>query len=156
MTRLEPVVASDPPELHDAEAAPPEGAPAGRALRAAIEELNERLGVAQELLAASGKTALLVVLQGRDTAGKDGTIRNVFAACNPQGCRVTAFAAPSALELSHDYLWRVHAAAPPRGMIYNWWMMRTRSLGDLVLTHAVTNAALSAYVILGERWTFWM
>jgi PPK2 family polyphosphate:nucleotide phosphotransferase len=69
------------------------------------------------VLAASGKTALLVVLQGRDTAGKDGTIRNVFAACNPQGCRVTAFAAPSSQELRHDYLWRVHAAAPPRGAI---------------------------------------
>ena len=69
------------------------------------------------MLAASGKQALLVVLQGRDTAGKDGTIRNVFSACNPQGCRVTAFAAPSPLELSHDYLWRVHAAVPPRGYI---------------------------------------
>jgi PPK2 family polyphosphate:nucleotide phosphotransferase len=114
---LDPVVASDPPELHDAEAAPPEGAPSGRALRAAVEELNERLGAAQGTLAASGKHALLVVLQGRDTAGKDGTIRNVFSACNPQGCRVTAFAAPSTLELSHDYLWRVHAAAPPRGFI---------------------------------------
>jgi PPK2 family polyphosphate:nucleotide phosphotransferase len=114
---LDPVVASEPPELHDAEAAPPDKAPSGRALRSAIEELNERLGAAQEMLAASGRHALLVVLQGRDTAGKDGTIRNVFSACNPQGCRVTAFAAPSTLELSHDYLWRVHAAAPPRGFI---------------------------------------
>ena len=42
------------------------------------------------------------------------------------------------------------------GAVYNWWMRRTRSLGDLVLTHAVTNAALSAYVIVGERWNFWM
>jgi PPK2 family polyphosphate:nucleotide phosphotransferase len=114
---LDPVAAAEPPELHDDEAAPPEKAPRGRALRAAIEELNERLGAAQAMLAASGKQALLVVLQGRDTAGKDGTIRNVFSACNPQGCRVTAFAAPSARELSHDYLWRVHAAAPPRGYI---------------------------------------
>jgi PPK2 family polyphosphate:nucleotide phosphotransferase len=114
---LEPVSASEPPELHDDEAAPPKRAPDGRALRDAIEERDERLGTAQALLAASGKQALLVVLQGRDTAGKDGTIRNVFSACNPQGCRVTAFAAPSALELSHDYLWRVHAAAPPRGYI---------------------------------------
>jgi PPK2 family polyphosphate:nucleotide phosphotransferase len=114
---LDPVSASEPPELHDDEAAPPERTPSGRALREAIEELNGRLGHAQSMLAASGKQALLVVLQGRDTAGKDGTIRNVFSACNPQGCRVTAFAAPSASELSHDYLWRVHAAAPPRGYI---------------------------------------
>ena len=114
---LEPIVAAEPPELLDDEAAPPPKAPTGRALREAIGGLNERLGVAQELLAASGRRALLVVLQGRDTAGKDGTIRNVFSACNPQGCRVTAFAAPSALELSHDFLWRVHAAAPPRGLI---------------------------------------
>ena len=115
--QLDPIAAAEPPELLDEEAAPPPKAPTGRALKEAIEGLNERLGAAQELLAASGKRALLVVLQGRDTAGKDGTIRNVFSACNPQGCRVTAFAAPSALELSHDYLWRVHAAAPPRGFI---------------------------------------
>ena len=114
---LEPVSASEPPELHDDEAAPPGKAPSGRALRTAIEELNERLGTAQALLAASGKQALLVVLQGRDTAGKDGTIRNVFSACNPQGCRVTSFAAPSGAELARDYLWRVHRAVPPRGMI---------------------------------------
>ena len=114
---LDPIAAAEPPELRDEEAAPPPKAPTGRALKEAIEGLNERLGVAQELLAASGKGALLVVLQGRDTAGKDGTIRNVFSACNPQGCRVTAFAAPSALELGHDYLWRVHAAVPPRGFI---------------------------------------
>jgi PPK2 family polyphosphate:nucleotide phosphotransferase len=114
---LEPIDPSDPPALHDAEAAAPDGAPKGGALRAAIEDLDERLGDLQTTLAASGKHALLVVLQGRDTAGKDGTIRNVFSACNPQGCRVTAFAAPSTLELSHDYLWRVHAAAPPRGFI---------------------------------------
>jgi PPK2 family polyphosphate:nucleotide phosphotransferase len=114
---LDPIAAAEPPALLDEEAAPPPKAPTGRALKEAIAGLNERLGVAQELLAASGRRALLVVLQGRDTAGKDGTIRNVFSACNPQGCRVTAFAAPSALELSHDYLWRVHAAAPPRGFI---------------------------------------
>jgi PPK2 family polyphosphate:nucleotide phosphotransferase len=60
---------------------------------------------------------LLVVLQGRDASGKDGTIKNVFDGCNPQGCRVTSFGVPTPLELSHDFLWRVHAAIPPRGYI---------------------------------------
>lgn len=60
---------------------------------------------------------MLVVLQGRDAAGKDGVVRSIFAACNPLGLRVTAFAAPSTLERAHDYLWRVHAACPPRGVI---------------------------------------
>jgi CAAX prenyl protease-like protein len=53
----------------------------------------------------------------------------------------------------HGPFWEVGLVC---GVIYNWWMRRTRSLGDLVLTHAVTNAALSAYVIAGERWSFWM
>jgi hypothetical protein len=53
----------------------------------------------------------------------------------------------------HGPFWEVGLLC---GVIYNWWMRRTRSLGDLVLAHAVTNAALSAYVIVGERWTFWM
>ena len=65
-----------------------------------------------------------------------------------------AFWATAALfAAEHGPYWEVGLLC---GIIYNWWMRRTRSLGDLVLTHAVTNAALSAYVILGERWTFWM
>jgi PPK2 family polyphosphate:nucleotide phosphotransferase len=77
----------------------------------------ERLGQLQQALYAEGKRALLVVLQGMDTSGKDGTISHVFSAVNPQGCAVTSFKAPSQVELAHDYLWRVHAATPPRGMI---------------------------------------
>jgi PPK2 family polyphosphate:nucleotide phosphotransferase len=113
---LEPIDGTAPPELTDDEATARD-VPRGRALREALDELHERLRVAQGRLAADGRRALLVVLQGRDTAGKDGTIRDVFSACNPQGCRVTAFAAPSSQELAHDYLWRVHATAPARGMI---------------------------------------
>ena len=82
---LDPIDAAEPPELLDEEAAPPPQAPTGPALKDAIAGLGERLGAAQELLAASGKRALLVVLQGRDTAGKDGTIRNVFPKVKVEG-----------------------------------------------------------------------
>ena len=60
---------------------------------------------------------MLIVLQGIDTAGKDGTITHVFRGLNPQGTRVTAFKQPSATELAHDFLWRVHKACPRRGEI---------------------------------------
>ena len=71
----------------------------------------------QNLLYASNKHALLVILQGMDASGKDGLIRNVFTSMNPQGVSVTSFKAPTALELSHDFLWRIHANAPSTGMI---------------------------------------
>lgn len=71
----------------------------------------------QDALWAERRRALLVVLQGIDTAGKDGTVRGVFNKCGPLGVRVTAFGKPSEEELAHDYLWRVHAAAPKRGVI---------------------------------------
>jgi PPK2 family polyphosphate:nucleotide phosphotransferase len=71
----------------------------------------------QEVLYAQGKYALLVVFQAMDAGGKDGAIEHIFSGVNPQGCTVTSFKAPSHRELSHDYLWRYHMAAPPRGMI---------------------------------------
>lgn len=71
----------------------------------------------QDKLWAERKRALLVVLQGIDTSGKDGTVRGVFNQCGPLGVNVTAFGKPSEEELSHDYLWRVHMAAPKKGMI---------------------------------------
>lgn len=77
---------------------------------AAIDALQDRLY-------AEGKRALLVVLQGIDCSGKDGTVRAVFNTCGPIGVRITAFKAPSAEELAQDYLWRIHKACPPRGFI---------------------------------------
>ncbi|HEX4155599.1 MAG TPA: PPK2 family polyphosphate kinase [Acidobacteriaceae bacterium] len=71
----------------------------------------------QEVFYAAQSTALLVVLQGMDTAGKDGTIRHIFSGVNPQGCQVASFKVPTALETRHDFLWRCHAQVPPRGMI---------------------------------------
>ncbi len=78
-------------------------------------ELNERLDVLQRRLYAEGKRSLLLVLQGLDASGKDGVIRSVFGGVSPQGCRVVSFRAPTASELAHDYLQRVHAELPARG-----------------------------------------
>ena len=77
----------------------------------------ERLNELQPKLYAEDRRSLLVVLQGMDTAGKDGTIRHVMTGVNPQGCRVQSFKSPSAEELDHDFLWRVHRAVPSRGTI---------------------------------------
>lgn len=71
----------------------------------------------QDMMFAEGKRALLVVLQGMDTAGKSGTIRGVFADTTPLGMQVKAFKAPSTNELARDYLWRVHNAVPRKGHI---------------------------------------
>lgn len=78
-----------------------------------INELDDL----QNLLYAENKHALLVVIQGMDASGKDGVIRNVFGQLNPQGVTVKSFKAPTAEELSHDFLWRVHTHAPSKGVI---------------------------------------
>ncbi len=77
----------------------------------------ERLAVLQNRLWGEHRRSLLLVLQGLDAAGKDGTVRHVFTGVNPQGCRVVSFKVPSENELDHDYLWRVHARCPRRGEI---------------------------------------
>jgi len=79
--------------------------------------LVERLDALQEELYAAGQNALLIVLQGLDTSGKDGTIRKVFGGVNPQGCSVVSFKVPTQEELAHDFLWRVHREAPPLGTV---------------------------------------
>ncbi|MDZ4864320.1 MAG: PPK2 family polyphosphate kinase, partial [Gemmatimonadota bacterium] len=84
---------------------------------AALAPLLKRLVELQIALYAESKRALLVVLQGRDASGKDGLTRAIFGPLNVQGCVVTNFKRPTDIELSHDYLWRVHQAIPPRGTI---------------------------------------
>lgn len=111
-------LASVPPgavvRLRDQDARPTEDVS-----RAQLDErlgwLTGRLGELQGALHAERRHAVLVVLQGRDAAGKDGTIRRVFGPVDPQGLRVCPFKVPTALELSHDFLWRVHRAVPARG-----------------------------------------
>src|SRR5438270_285304 len=79
--------------------------------------LIKKLDELQNLLYTEYKHSVLVVLQGMDASGKDGTIRNVFGNLNPQGVMVQSFKVPTALELSHDFLWRIHQNAPAKGMI---------------------------------------
>jgi PPK2 family polyphosphate:nucleotide phosphotransferase len=81
------------------------------------EKNRRRLVALQEVLYAQGKHAVLIVLQALDAGGKDGTIRFVFSGVNPQGCRVSSFKVPTPLEKAHDFLWRIHAAVPEKGMI---------------------------------------
>ncbi|MBA2254160.1 MAG: polyphosphate kinase 2 family protein [Chloroflexi bacterium] len=98
----------DPRETFGRERASAEGDL--QALRTRLEELQDRLW-------AGDGGALLVVLQGIDTSGKDGTLRHVMTAFNPQGCTVTLFGVPTPQELAHDYLWRVHQHTPARGTV---------------------------------------
>ncbi|MFZ3118847.1 MAG: PPK2 family polyphosphate kinase [Variovorax sp.] len=88
--------------------------------RVRLDALAETLDELQNLLHAEGRRKLLLVLQGMDTSGKDGTIRWVFSRTSPLGVRVAAFKAPSLDELAHDFLWRCHAVVPRSGEISVW------------------------------------
>ena len=81
--------------------------------QAMLKELDDL----QNLMYAEGKHSVLVVIQGMDGSGKDGVIRNVFGNLNPQGVTVQSFKVPTAEEMAHDFLWRVHEHAPAKGMI---------------------------------------
>lgn len=85
--------------------------------QSALEKNVSRLMDLQYLLYAESKRSMLIILQGMDAAGKDGTVRHVMGALNPQSCRVTSFKEPSSEELRHDFLWRIHKATPERGGI---------------------------------------
>ena len=88
--------------------------------KAAAVEIQENLAVLDELgyrLYAEGRRSLLLVLQGMDCSGKDGTIRHVMQGFNPQSCQVTAFKQPGVEELAHDFLWRISRAGPRKGFI---------------------------------------
>lgn len=92
----------------------------GRDKRSAVAEMDadrNALGELQELLYVAATHGVLIVLQGMDASGKDGSIRHVFSAVNPAGSRVVSFKVPTEEELSHDYLWRIHNATPRRGEI---------------------------------------
>ncbi len=82
-----------------------------------LEPLNERLNELQALVNAAAVSSVLIVLQGLDASGKDGTIRHVMQQVSPQGCRVVSFKEPTEIERNHDYLWRVHRETPEKGMI---------------------------------------
>ena len=117
MTSLKPHPQGVRPRLTDALAAPSDGLPSKDAIDKALDANAGRIGELQAALGAESKRALLVVLQGRDACGKDGTVRRVFGGLNPAYSSVTSFRRPTPMELHHDYLWRIHQALPPRGTI---------------------------------------
>ena len=82
-----------------------------------LEQNTARLAELQFRLFAESQQAVLIVLQGMDASGKDGTVRHVMSGLNPASCRVQSFKVPTALEARHDYLWRIHQVVPPRGEI---------------------------------------
>jgi PPK2 family polyphosphate:nucleotide phosphotransferase len=86
-------------------------------LKAETVLLLKQLDELQNLLIAGARHSLLVIIQGMDASGKDGVLRNVFGSLNPLGVSVKSFKVPTAEELSHDFLWRVHKDVPPKGMI---------------------------------------
>lgn len=83
-------------------------------LTAILTELDEL----QNMLYAENKHSILIILQGMDAAGKDGLVNDVFTHVNPSGLRIHSFKVPTELELSHDFLWRIHQVTPPKGMIH--------------------------------------
>ena len=87
------------------------------AAAAALDSDRQALVEWQTRLWAESRRSLLLILQGTDASGKDGTVAHVFSGVNPQGTRVTSFKAPTAEELAHDFLWRVHRAVPLAGQI---------------------------------------
>jgi PPK2 family polyphosphate:nucleotide phosphotransferase len=103
--------------LADCDPAATSGVPGKAEGRAEVAQLTTRLAELQDLLYADGRHRLLVVLQGMDTAGKGGAIKRVFRGMNPSGVRVTSFKAPTAPELAHDFLWRVHPHVPGHGEV---------------------------------------
>ena len=103
------------------------------AQRDRLDALAIELDELQNLLHAEGRRKLLVVLQGMDTSGKDGTVRWVFSRTSPLGVRVSAFKAPNDEERAHDYLWRCHAVVPRTGEVMVW----TRSHYEDVLVPVV-------------------
>jgi PPK2 family polyphosphate:nucleotide phosphotransferase len=114
---LTPIAPSTRVDLLATPTTPPAGTPNGDALATATSELLATLEARQAALLGEGRRALLIVLQARDTGGKDGTIRGVFGAFSPQGVQVTSFKRPTEEELAHDFLWRVHQRVPARGMV---------------------------------------
>ncbi|MDH4389625.1 MAG: hypothetical protein QE269_12960 [Fimbriimonas sp.] len=86
-----------------------------------LEKLTERVSDLQELMFAAGQTPLLIVLQGRDTSGKDGTIRHLLKFMNAQATRIAPFKVPTPIEIGHDFLWRIHQQTPMKGetVIFN-------------------------------------
>ena len=116
MTHLKPLETKKKLKLADYDPADTDGSSKEEAA-VKIALLENKLASLQELLYASQCNSVLIVLQGTDTSGKDGTIRHVMRSVNPQGCSVASFKVPTPDEAAHDFLWRSHAKVPAKGMI---------------------------------------
>lgn len=116
-TRLRPIIQERQIALEDSSAKRPRGLPAGSSLKKVVKAQRKRIRKLQDVFYADGRFALLVVLQGRDTSGKDGTVKHVFRSVNPMGCQVTSFREPTEVERAHDFLWRIEQKVPARRMI---------------------------------------
>jgi PPK2 family polyphosphate:nucleotide phosphotransferase len=109
--------------------------------KARVAQLSNEIDALQDVFFGDQRFKLLIVLQGMDTSGKDGTVRGVFANTSPLGMRVVSWKAPSSTEQAHDYLWRIHAQAPRNGEI----VIFNRSHYEDVLV-PVVNGGISAQV----------
>jgi PPK2 family polyphosphate:nucleotide phosphotransferase len=134
VTRPERVVVKDPPpapdypryrvepeerlRLADVDPDESEGYQRKKDVAEELKRHRDRIADLQARLYGEQQRSLLIVLQAMDTGGKDGTIKGVFQGVNPQGCQVWSFKAPSNEEAAHDFLWRYHQKAPPKGMIH--------------------------------------
>lgn len=88
-----------------------------KTIRQATKKMVDEIAELQYKMAAEGKRSILIILQGMDASGKDGTTKNVFKECSPTGISVTSFKKPTDEEFAHDFLWRVHKHAPAKGQI---------------------------------------
>ncbi len=173
--RLEPLAPGRAPDLTDKEARAAAGTPKGKEADALLDPLRHRMEVLQHALGAEDRRAVLVVLQGRDASGKDGTVKKVFGDLNPAYCRVSTFKRPTPLELRHDFLWRVHQQTPPAGVIgvFNrshyedvlavrvhelapeaLWRARYRHINDferMLVDHGVTILKFFLHISKGEQ-----
>src|SRR6266513_4150516 len=116
-TKLRPIIQERQIDLDDKAAKRPSALPKGKDLKKAAKEQRKRIEKLQDVFYADARFALLVVLQGRDASGKDGTVKHVFRSVNPMGCEVTSFKAPTDIERQHDFLWRIHQRVPRRRLI---------------------------------------
>ena len=141
---LKGITDRDQVRLGDADAGPPDGVPGEDELKKAAKHERKRLKKLQSVLYADGRYAVLVVLQGRDASGKDGTVKKVFRSVNPMGCEVTSYKVPTDLERSHDFLWRIHQRVPKAGII---GIFNRSHYEDVIIPHVhktVSQKVLSA------------
>ncbi|MGH8728159.1 MAG: polyphosphate kinase 2 family protein [Burkholderiales bacterium] len=132
--------------------------------KAQLKKLHEEFAVLQEKLYAEGKQSLLIIFQAMDTGGKDGAIQNLFEGIDPSGLRITAFKAPTSQELKHDFLWRVHKAAPAKGMIGVWnrshyedvLIVRVKNLVEKNVWSARYEAINNFEKLLAENGVVWL